>query len=480
MNLSALLAVFCIVSFCISIDAHSYPGCTKLIGAPESRDGTCVGHIQGIPSRNIYGVGFDGMMTQQIPFGRPETKLCKWTHGHYENVDLTWANRAVAVPGERLWFKWNDFGHHPGGNYPGPSNWTLYWNYNDPSVDFNELNAEQFLARRAQKWLPNPERSSLLFPSPSTEDFLDPTCRTQRVPCIHQYTIPADTRPGIYSFFWLWDLEGYTRTETSNIYTACFDVEVRTSHPTGAGAPFAAGNRFQLTFNGQFIVNNNGALTLSATGGANSYFTTTVSGPGLIGLQSVSTSRFLSVQPSGNAEVNRGSAGGSWELLYVNQLADGSYTLKSLVHGTFLTVNGNTVSFTRPEALSAANFFRVPGAAPVSTPAPAPAPTAAAPTPAAQPAALTPPESVKTSIEGTVTLSFPQVAGASGYRVHIRPTANGVRGAVLEFNFGNNICDAGVCHAPISTQRSTASFAYAIAATNGATVSAYTDYAQFN
>lgn len=53
--------------------------------------------------------------------------------------------------------------------------------------------------------------------------------------CQSHLTIPADTQPGIYALYWVWDFTKLTAVDPSyvEIYTSCMDVEV----VAGDGSP---------------------------------------------------------------------------------------------------------------------------------------------------------------------------------------------------------------------------------------------------
>lgn len=46
--------------------------------------------------------------------------------------------------------------------------------------------------------------------------------------CQSHFTIPADTQPGIYALYWVWDFTKLTAIDPTylELYTSCMDVEV--------------------------------------------------------------------------------------------------------------------------------------------------------------------------------------------------------------------------------------------------------------
>jgi hypothetical protein len=52
--------------------------------------------------------------------------------------------------------------------------------------------------------------------------------RVGPINCQSHFVIPANTKPGIYSLYWVWDFTKLTATDPSylELYTSCMDVEV--------------------------------------------------------------------------------------------------------------------------------------------------------------------------------------------------------------------------------------------------------------
>lgn len=63
--------------------------------------------------------------------------------------------------------------------------------------------------------------------------------RNGPINCQSHFTIPADTAPGIYSLYWVWDFTKLTAVDPSylEMYTSCMDVEVVGKNGSPAAPP---------------------------------------------------------------------------------------------------------------------------------------------------------------------------------------------------------------------------------------------------
>ena len=70
--------------------------------------------------------------------------------------------------------------------------------------------------------------------------------------CQSHFTIPADTKPGIYALYWVWDFTKLTAVDPSYVemYTSCMDVEVvagNGSTPPAASSSAKGGRKTTTT-----------------------------------------------------------------------------------------------------------------------------------------------------------------------------------------------------------------------------------------
>jgi hypothetical protein len=61
--------------------------------------------------------------------------------------------------------------------------------------------------------------------------------------CQSHFTIPADTQPGIYAMYWVWDFTKLTAVDPTylELYTSCMDVEVVADDDSSAASSGGAG-----------------------------------------------------------------------------------------------------------------------------------------------------------------------------------------------------------------------------------------------
>jgi hypothetical protein len=149
--------------------------------------------------------------------------------------------RLVAKAGDALTAQYLENGHVtqdklPPDNKPHPGNYSWFWTgkpFTGSTTDGSQLATFDDLSK------------STLLSGPS--DFDDGKCaestnndlgRKGPIPCESHFTIPADTAPGIYALYWVWDFTKLTAVDPSYVemYTSCMDVEIVAGDSSGASA----------------------------------------------------------------------------------------------------------------------------------------------------------------------------------------------------------------------------------------------------
>jgi hypothetical protein len=188
---------------------HSWLDCVKDVGnGLRTGDADCRGYPRGYPGR-LPGVNIDQIMTYRIqPRVMGENPPICAAGQRSQTAYSSRFYRATAKPGETLRMRWTPNGHQRGAGQT-PLTYSIHWT----GVAGTQLNNRLDLNTG----------NRLAGPFPFDETCYCNNCAGD--PCYGKFTIPANTKPGVYSFIWYWV---FNRDASSGgeEYTTCFDVEV--------------------------------------------------------------------------------------------------------------------------------------------------------------------------------------------------------------------------------------------------------------
>jgi hypothetical protein len=171
-------------------------------------DADCRGYARGYPGR-LPGVNVDEIMTYRIQpriMGQ-NPAICK-SNQQSSNQYSSRFYMTQARAGETLRMRWTPNGHQRGAGQ-NPLTYTIHWTGVPGTQLTNRLQLD--------------DSNKLAGPFP-----FDATCFCNNCagnPCYGSFTIPPNTKSGVYSFVWYWV---FNRDASSGgeEYTTCFDVAV--------------------------------------------------------------------------------------------------------------------------------------------------------------------------------------------------------------------------------------------------------------
>jgi hypothetical protein len=191
------------------VHSHSWLDCVKDVGSGlNTGDADCRGYARGYPGR-LPGVNVDEIMTYRIQpriMGQ-NPPICK-SNQQNSNQYSSRFYMTQARAGETLRMRWTPNGHQRGAGQ-NPLTYTIHWTGVPGTQLTNRLQLN--------------DTNKLAGPFP-----FDATCYCNNCagnPCYGSFTIPANTRTGVYSFIWYW-IFNRDASSGGEEYTTCFDVAV--------------------------------------------------------------------------------------------------------------------------------------------------------------------------------------------------------------------------------------------------------------
>jgi len=223
------------------IHCHTWLDCIKVTRKSQFIDYQCAGYGRGYPGRQA-GVDIDRLYTYKIldpPASQLNTvPICDPARQSNANTYTNQYPMTTANPGETLTVAYTPNGHKVGpgsGTTSYPTFWSIHWT--------GEAGTQ--LTSRAdvldgKNRLGNPSRYDTECSGAAGN-----SNGSDGQPCYGSFTIPAGTKPGVYSFVWYW---AFNKQGAGHIeeYTTCFDVRVAgnsvppqttTTSTTGTRAP---------------------------------------------------------------------------------------------------------------------------------------------------------------------------------------------------------------------------------------------------